>query len=96
MKCRAVKQKATELAEEARRNEMMPVLTGLMQPFETDRSGGNLDGVKALSASVLRYILKFYFHVRPKGMATMKKPDLVAEVTNQLIAAREDGPPVAV
>ena len=78
---------------------MMPVLTGLMQPFETDRSDGNLDGVKALSASVLRYILKFYFRVRPKGMATMKKPDLVVEVTNQLIAGareEEDGPPVAV
>jgi hypothetical protein len=29
-------------------------------------------------------------------MATMKKPDLVVEVTNQLIAAREDGPPVAI
>ena len=90
------KHKATELAEEARRNEMMPVLAGLMQPFETDRSDGNLDGVKALSASVLRDILKFYFRVKPKGMATMKKPDLVVEVTNQLIAAREDGPPVAV
>jgi hypothetical protein len=94
-KKREEKQKATELAEEARRNEMMPILTGLMQPFETDRSDGNLDGVKALSANVLRDILKFYFRVRPKGMATMKKPDLVVEVTNQLIAAR-DGPPVAV
>lgn len=73
----------------------MPFLTGLMQRFETDHRGRNLDGVKALSANVLRDILKFYFRVRPKGMSTMKKPDLVIEVANQLIAAR-DGPPVAV
>ena len=94
-KTREEKQKTTELAEEAQRNEVMPFFTGLMQRFETDHGDGNLDGVKALSANVLRDILKFYFSVRPKGMSTMKKPDLVIEVTTQLIAARE-GPPVAV
>ena len=63
-KKREEKQKATESAEEARRNEMMPVLTGLMQPFETNRSDRNLDGVKAFSANVLRDILRFYFRVK--------------------------------
>ena len=48
----------------------------------------NFDGVKSLSANVLKDILKFYYGTRLKGMSTMKKPDLVIEVTNQLIASR--------
>ena len=83
------KQKATESAEEAQRREMMPYLTELMGRFET-AAGDNFDGVKALSATVLKDILKLYYGVRLKGMSTMKKTDLVIEV--RLIALRGDEP----
>ena len=83
------KQKATESAEEAQRREMMPYLTELMGRFET-AAGDNFDGVKALSATVLKDILKLYYGVRLKGMSTMKKTDLVIEVTNRLIALRDE------
>jgi acetyl-CoA carboxylase alpha subunit len=75
------KQKATESAEEAQRREMMPYLTELMGRFET-AAGDNFDGVKALSATLQKDILKLYDGVRLKGMSTMKKTDLVIEVTN--------------
>ena len=52
---RAEKQKAAESAEEAHRNEVMPFLMEMMGRFET---GGNFDGVKVLSATVLKDILK--------------------------------------
>ncbi len=81
------KQKEIELAEEAQRSKVMPYLEELMGQFETV-GGDNFDGVKALSANVLKDILKFYYGTRLKGMSTMKKPDLVIEVTSQLIASR--------
>jgi hypothetical protein len=88
---RAEKQNAAESAEEAHRNEVMPFLVEMMGRFET---GDNFVGVKALSATVLKDILKFYFNItRLKGLLTMKKADLVIEVTNQLIASR-DRPPL--
>ncbi len=52
-------------------------------------SGDNFEGVKALSATILRDILKLYFNARPKGILPMKKADLVIEVTNQLITSRD-------
>ena len=89
---RAEKQNAAESAEEAHQNEVMPFLMEMMGRFET---GDNFDGVKALSATVLKDILKFYFNItRLKGVLTMKKADLVIEVTNQLIASR-DRPPLS-
>ena len=39
---------------------------------------------------MLKDILKLYFGVRIKGMLTMKETDLVIDITNQLIALRDD------
>ena len=39
---------------------------------------------------MLKDILKLYFGVRIKGMLIMKKTDLVIDITNQLIALRDD------
>ncbi|KAI2498520.1 hypothetical protein MHU86_15980 [Fragilaria crotonensis] len=91
---KAEKQKAAELTDEAHRSEVMPILTELMGRFETADNDNNLeDGIKALSANVLKDILKYYYTVKIKGMSTMKKPDLVMAVITQFIALR-DGPTV--
>jgi hypothetical protein len=92
---KAEKQKAAELTDEAHRSEVMPVLTELMGRFETANNDNNNleDGIKALSANVLKDILKYYYSVKIKGMSTMKKPDLVMAVITQFIALR-DGPTV--
>ena len=74
--------------EEVQQCEMMPYLTEMIGRFET-AARDNFDGVKALSATVLKDILKFYFGVRLEGMLTVKKTDHVIEVTNQLIALRD-------
>ena len=83
---KVAKQKAADLAEGAHRSEVMPHLKEMMAQFE---SGDNFDNVIAFSATMLKDILKFYFNARLKGMSTMKKSDLVIEVTNQLIALRD-------
>jgi hypothetical protein len=56
---KADKQKAADLAEEARRDEIMPCLKERIEGFKAADDNGN--GVKALSAAVLREVLKFYF-----------------------------------
>ena len=93
---KAEKQKAAELIDEAQRSEAMPVLMELMGRFETaDKNDNNLeDGIKALSANVLKDILKYYYSVKIKGMSTMKKPDLVMAVINQFLVSREARPVV--
>ena len=92
---KAEKQKAAERIDEAQRSEAMPVLTELTGRFETADNDNNLeDGIKALSANVLKDILKYYYSVKIKGMSTMKKPDLVMAVINQFIVSRDARPVV--
>ena len=43
----------------------------------------------ALSGKVLREIIKFYYNVTLKGIAMMKKVDLVDEVAKHLIVVRQ-------
>ena len=49
----------------------------LMEKFETgEKTVSSLD---ALSGKMLKEIIKFYYNVKLKGIATMKKVDLVAK-----------------
>ena len=80
---RAAKKKAAECTEETRRLEAMGHLIALMEKFET--GGKTVSSLEAFSAKVLKEILTFYYNVRLKGIATMKKADMVDEVAKRIV-----------
>ena len=80
---KANKKQAAECTEETRRLEVMRSLTPLMEEFETGEKP--VLSLEALSGKVLREILKFYFNAKLKGIASMKKSDMVDEVAKRLV-----------
>ena len=58
-------------------------LIALMEKFET--GGKTVSSLEAFSAKVLKKILKFYYNVRLKGVAAMKKADMVDEVAKRIV-----------
>ena len=81
---KAEKQRATEEAEAAQKVKVLPALKEKMAKFE---SGDDklIDGLNAFSASTLKDIIKFYYGEKVKGISTMKKSGLVAEVAKRVV-----------
>ena len=80
---KADKKQAAECTDETRRLEVVGYLMPLMEKFETgEKTVSSLD---ALSGKMLKEIIKFYYNVKLKGIATMKKVDLVDEVAKRLV-----------
>ena len=80
---KADKKQAAECTEEMRRLEVMGHLIPLMEKFETGEK--TVSSLEALSAKVLKEILKFYYNAKLKGIATMKKADMADEVAKRLV-----------
>ena len=80
---KADKKQAAECTEEVRRLEVMGCLVPLMEKFETGEKA--VSNLEVLSGKVLREILKYYYNAKLKGIATMKKADMVTEVTKRLV-----------
>ena len=98
---RATKKKAAECTEERRRLEVMGHLVPLMEKFENGEKA--VSSLETLSAKVLKEILKFYYNAKLKGMATIKKADMIDEVAKGLVVQPQHvvevlpaGPPGAV
>jgi hypothetical protein len=80
---KVAKKQAAECTEEARRLEARRHLIPLMEKFEIGKKA--LSSLEALSAQVLKEILKFFYNVKLKGIATMKKADMVQEVVKRVV-----------
>ncbi|KAI2491962.1 hypothetical protein MHU86_22582 [Fragilaria crotonensis] len=87
---KADKKQAAESTDETRRLEAVGYLMPLMEKFKTgERTVSSLD---ALSGKVLKEIIKFYYNVKLKGIATMKKVDLIDEVAKRLVVCQHAVP----
>jgi hypothetical protein len=84
---KADKRQAAECTEETRRLEVMGHLIPLMEKFETGEK--TVSSLEALSTKVLKEILKFYYNAKLKGIATMKKADMVDEVAKRLVVQHQ-------
>jgi hypothetical protein len=80
---KANKKQTVECSEKTRRLEVMGYLTPLMEKFETGEE--NVSSLNALSGKVLKEILKYYYNIKLKGIASMKKVDLIREVAKYLV-----------
>ena len=80
---KANKKQAAECSEEARRLEVMGYLIPLMETFETGEK--TVSSLETLSGKVLKEILKYIHYVRLKGIASMKKVDMVNEIAKRLV-----------
>ena len=81
----ADKKQAAECTEEVSRLEVMGCLVPLMEKFETGKKA--VSNLEVLSGKVLREMFKYYYNAKLKGgIATMKKADMVTEVTKRLVA----------
>ena len=54
-----------------------------MEKFETGEKA--VSNLEILSRKMLREILKYYYNAKLKGVATMKKADMVTKVTKHLV-----------
>jgi hypothetical protein len=54
-----------------------------MEKFETGEKA--VSNLEILSGKMLREILKYFYNAKLKGVATMKKADMVTEVTKRLV-----------
>ena len=61
----------------------MGCLVPLMEKFETGEKA--VSNLEILSGKMLREILKCYYNAKLKGVATMKKADMVTELTKRLV-----------
>ncbi|KAI2510833.1 hypothetical protein MHU86_3619 [Fragilaria crotonensis] len=80
---KANKKQTVECSEKTRRLEVMGYLIPLMEKFETGEE--NVSSLNALSGKVLKEILKYYYNIKLKGIASMKKVDLIREVAKYLV-----------
>jgi hypothetical protein len=80
---KANKKQAAECTEEARRLEVMGYLLPLIGKFETGEKA--VSSLETLSGKVLNEMLKYYYNVKLKGIASMKKVDMVNEVAKHLV-----------